>query len=117
MVHSYLLRYFHYTEDNEEYERGKSFAAFNCYSLRCFLYVRRLRGAQCKCSTKRAIVVRKTKGRQWRAFGCAEFLESKYVREGSVRTRLSVRLLYGRQRGSTGMSHEVRNSWGGSRRR
>jgi hypothetical protein len=43
MVHSYLLRYFHYTEDNEEYERGKSFADFNFCFLPCFLAVRRPR--------------------------------------------------------------------------
>ena len=50
------------------------------------------------------------------ALGSAEFLENKYVREGSVSARLSARLLYGRQRGSTGMPYEVRNSWGGSMR-
>ena len=73
-------------------------------------------GERCKHSPS-GEVMWKTKGRQWCAFGCAEFLESKYVREGIVKTRLSARLLYGRQRGSTGMSYEVRNSWGGSRRR
>ena len=65
----------------------------------------------CKCSTESAIVVRKAERKHRDALRSAEFLESKYVREGSVSTRLSARLLYGRQRGSTGMPYEMRNSW------